>query len=64
MWAMKEMELTTGGPNTHDGPHETPAAWTAARKTILHTIKLLLISDLYKYHFFHLELNNFRSVSI
>ena len=31
MWEMDGMELTTGGPNTHDDPHETGAARKAAR---------------------------------
>ena len=31
MWAMGTMELTTGGPDTHDDPHETGAARKAAQ---------------------------------
>ena len=54
MWAMGTMELTTGGPDTHDDPHETGAARKAAQglyvqKTILESIKSVSISDLNKY---------------
>ena len=28
---MGAMELTTGGPDTYDDPHETGGVWTAAR---------------------------------
>ena len=31
MWAMEAMELTTGGPDTHDDPHETGAARKAVQ---------------------------------
>ena len=31
---MGAMELTTGGPDTHDDPHETGATWMAV-KTLL-----------------------------
>ena len=50
------------GPDTHDDPHETGAARTAARplfvqkKTILETIKSVSISDYYKFVFLHITL--------
>ena len=31
MWAMDAMEVTQGGPDTYEGPHETGAARTAAQ---------------------------------
>ena len=51
---MGTMELTTGGPDTHDDPHETGAARKAAQclsvqKTILESIKSVSISDLNEY---------------
>ena len=40
IWEMDAMELTQGGPDTHDDPHETGAARTAARPLhIFETIK-------------------------
>ena len=35
MSEMDAMELTTGGPGTHDYPHETGAAQTAARPLVV-----------------------------
>ena len=57
------MELTQNGPDTHDGPHETGAARTAARpllvqkKTFLKLLKVFF-SDYYKFVFLHIEINN------
>ena len=31
MWEMDALEVTQGGPDTHDDPHETGAARMAAR---------------------------------
>ena len=48
------------GQDTHDEPHETGAARTAARpffvqkKTILEPIKIVPISDYYKFVFLHI----------
>ena len=44
MWEMDAMEVTQGGSDTHDDPHEMGAVRKAARpllvqKTILETLK-------------------------
>ena len=56
-----------GGPDTHDDPHETGAARTAARPLIvqknhLETIKSLSMSDYYKFFFLQKVINNNRLV--
>ena len=33
---MDDMEVTQGGPDTHDDPHETGAARTAAKPLLVH----------------------------
>ena len=63
MREMDAIEVTQGGPETHDDTHETGAARTAARpllvqKTILETIKSFQISDYSKFVFLHIEINN------
>ena len=35
MWEMDEMEVTQGGPDTPDDPHETGAAQTTARPLLV-----------------------------
>ena len=35
IWEMDAMELTQGGPDTHDNPHKTGAAQTAARPLLV-----------------------------
>ena len=35
MWEMGVMELTTGGPDIHDDPHETGAVRPAARPLLV-----------------------------
>ena len=51
MWAIESMQVTPGGPYTHDDPHQRGAAREAAEpllcaeKNALETIKSLLISD-------------------
>ena len=35
MWEMDAMEVTQGGPDTPDDPHETGAARTAARPLLV-----------------------------
>ena len=60
MWAMEEMELTTGGPDTHDGnmkrepraPSQDPSL---CKKNILETNKTLYISDYYKCAYLHIN---------
>ena len=63
MWEMDAMEVTQGGPDTHDdllktGAKQTPRDPSLCRKTILETIKSFKISDYYKPVYFHIELNN------
>ena len=70
MWAIEAIKLTKGWPNTHHNPHKREAARTAAdvplyaEKNILETIKVISISDLYKYPFLPTVLNNSCSVNI
>ena len=58
------MEVTQGGPDTHDDPHETGSARRAVRplivqkKTMLETIKIFSIFDYDKFVFLHIEINN------
>ena len=59
MWVMDAMEVTQGGPDKYDDPHETRAARTAARpllvqKNLSETIKSFSIYDYYKFVFLHL----------
>ena len=35
IWEMDAIEVTQGGPDTHDHPHETVAAQTAARPLLV-----------------------------
>ena len=65
IWEMDAMEVTQGGSDTHNDPHETGAARTAARpfilqkkKNILESIKSFSTSDYYKFVFIHIEIDN------
>ena len=68
MWAREAMQVTPGGPDTHDDSHQRGATRTAARplfvqkKTILETIKSFSISDLYNNPILHIALINSCSV--
>ena len=41
MWEMDAMEVTQGGPDTHEDPHETGAARTAARLLLVQIIHFI-----------------------
>ena len=68
MWPIEPMQVTPGGPYTHEDQYETGAARTAARP-FLYKKKIFLklsndsfFSDLYECPLFHLVLNDNRSV--